>query len=88
MMMNFKQRLSRLEVASGFPEVVFRLRSGQLGAIRRKKLLLAANEAIENAGTRRSQIMLNATRASDGSQLHVLAQAIASGGVPHGGINE
>jgi hypothetical protein len=86
--MNFKQRLSRLEVASGFPEVVFRLRSGQLGAIRRKKLLLAANEAIENAGTRRSQIMLNAVSASDGSQLHVMVQALATGGVPPGEVNE
>lgn len=87
-MRNFSDRLKRLETASGFGEVVFRLGNGSRAAIRCKEILFAVSEAIDGRRSRRAQIMLNATRASDGSHLHEMAQAIATGPVPHGEVND
>lgn len=85
---SFEQRVTRLETAGGFGEVVFRLRNGGRAGIRRKEILSACNEAIDGAGSRRAQVLLNAESSSDGSQLHCMVQAIASGPVPHGEVNE
>jgi hypothetical protein len=87
-MRGFKQRVSRLEVASGFGEVVFRLRNGARASIRRKELLRAVSEAVDGFHSRRAQVLLNAEKASDGNQLHHLAQALASGPVAHGEVND
>jgi hypothetical protein len=87
-MRNFSDRTRRLETASGFGEVVFHLRNGSRAGIRRKEILTATNEAVSGIHSRRASVLLNAERASDGSQLHVLAQAIASGPVAHGMVNE
>jgi hypothetical protein len=86
--MRFEKRVQRLESSAGFGEVVFRLRSGARAGIRRKELLVAIGQACEGAQTRRAQILLNAERASDTSHLHTMVQAIASGPVPQGMVNE
>jgi hypothetical protein len=85
---NFKHRVSRLETSSGFGEVRFLLRNGQRVGIPGKQILAACNEAIDGGGTRRAQILLNAERASDGSTLHNLCQAIAAGPVAPGEVND
>jgi hypothetical protein len=56
--------------------------------MRRRELLPAISEAIHGAASRRGMILLNATSASDGSQLHHLSQALAAGGVPAGEVND
>ena len=87
-MINLKQRIRRLEEGAGFSEVVFLLANRSRAGIRRKELLDAVNEVVVGAGSRRAQILLNAISANDGSRLHNLAQALASGPVPHGMVND
>jgi hypothetical protein len=84
--MNFEKRLRRIEAGAGYAEVFFVL-AGQRAGIPRKQILAACNEAVSGVHSRRASVLLNAERASDGSQLHVLAQAIAAGPVPHGMVN-
>jgi hypothetical protein len=87
-MINLKQRILRLEAGAGFGEVVFLLANRSRAGIRRKELLDAVSEAVDGTITRRAQILLSATRAVDGSQLHTMVQALAAGPVPPGEINE
>ena len=59
--------------------MVFDLSNGAARALRQSWLLQALHEAITGVETWQARVMLTAVRASDGSRLHELAQALAAG---------
>lgn len=87
MIENLQRRVQALERKSG-GDVIFTAGDGSQAGIRTAELLDSLNEALTGKRTRRAGILLNARKASDGSRLHELAQALAAGPVPPGEVNE
>lgn len=74
-----RSRIERAERAMRTGEVAFELRDGSTAGLPGRSMADALFEGIENAGTRRAHVMRTAIRASDGSRMHELCQALAFG---------
>jgi L-aminopeptidase/D-esterase-like protein len=81
-----KRRIERLEQASG-GDVTFTLSNGTTSAIRRSGILDAVIAAVRGKDSAETSILRSAVRASDGSRLHEMVQAMAAGPVPRGEFN-
>jgi len=83
---NLQRRLAALEGIQG-GDVIFTLIDNTRAGIRPKRLLESLLDAIDKRDTPGARIMLRAKRASDGSRLHEVAQALRAGPVPPGQVN-
>jgi len=76
---SFLNRLERVERTLRTGEVEFELCDGSTATMPGRSMADAMFEGIANEGTPRARIMRTAIRASDGSRLHELCQALAFG---------
>jgi hypothetical protein len=76
---NLQGRVERLESDARMGDSEFTLEGGARAAVKMRELPDAIFEAVTNQKTFRASVLLHATSAKDGSQIHSLCQALAAG---------
>lgn len=82
------RRVAEMEREYGVGEVIFTLDDGTKAGMRRKEFLVAVDEGITGKNTRRANLLCRAVKASNGSRMHEIVQALRAGPVPPGQVNE